>query len=69
MFLKCYSHNTYQTNDGSALGNIINVYSSLTLNANRGRVAYASSYDSHSYKVLAKELGPYNIHANVVAQA
>ena len=50
-------------------GNIINVSSSATLNANRGRVAYASSKAAliTSTRVLAKELGPYNIRANVIA--
>ena len=50
-------------------GNIINVSSSAALNANRGRVAYASSKAAliTATRVLAKELGPYNIRANVVA--
>ena len=50
-------------------GNIINVSSSAALNANRGRVAYASSKAAliTATRVLAKELGPYNIRANVIA--
>ena len=50
-------------------GNIINVSSSAALYANRGRVAYASSKAAliTATKVLAKELGPYNIRANVIA--
>ena len=50
-------------------GNIINVSSSAALHANQGRMAYASSKAAliTATKVLAKELGPYNIRANVVA--
>ena len=50
-------------------GNIINVSSSAALNANRGRVAYASSKAAliTATRVLAKELGPYNIRVNVIA--
>jgi len=50
-------------------GNIINVSSSAALDANQGRIAYASSKAAliTATKVLAKELGPYNIRANVVA--
>ena len=52
-------------------GNIINVSSSAALNANRGRVAYASSKAAliTATRVLAKELGPYNIRANRLHQA
>ncbi|OUX31810.1 MAG: 3-oxoacyl-ACP reductase [bacterium TMED264] len=50
-------------------GNIINLSSSAALHANQGRMAYASSKAAliTATKVLARELGPYNIRANVVA--
>ena len=50
-------------------GNIINLSSSAAIEANRGRLAYASSKAAiiTSTKVMAKELGPYNIRVNAVA--
>ena len=50
-------------------GNIINLSSSAAIEANRGRSAYASSKAAliTSTKVMAKELGPYNIRVNAVA--
>ena len=50
-------------------GNIINLSSSAAIEANRGRSAYAASKAAliTSTKVMAKELGPYNIRVNAVA--
>ena len=50
-------------------GNIINLSSSAAIDANRGRSAYASSKAAiiTLTKVMAKELGPYNIRVNAIA--
>ena len=50
-------------------GCIINVASSAALDGNAGRMAYAASKSAliAATKVISRELGPYNIRANVIA--
>jgi len=50
-------------------GSIINISSSAAIEGNEGRTAYASAKAAMitSTKVLARELGPYNIRVNAVA--